>query len=316
MCMIDIQILKHALTLASTGNFTRAAKEVGISQPTLSRNIQKIERHLGTTLFVRSKNMVVPTPAGEKFLEQAKLVLFELNKLEMQAAEDQGLLKGEITIGAGTYPQELFLADILERVSKELPQVHIKVITCSWLEFVGELYNKEIDFFIGEKSLMGRERILETIPLQSKDFGCFFCRAAHPLLQADKIQFSDIFHYPFVGIQLSSRVTANFPASSPFGDMEGNGFRPRICCVSFPLQKKVVAVSDCIAIGHEAAIKTDIEQGILATIPLDIPALCTDYGITYLKKRELSQLDNAFIDIVLAVDKARLGSEYKQSSGK
>ncbi len=314
--MIDIQILKQALILASTGNFTRAAKEVGISQPTLSRNIQKLELHFGTTLFVRSKNRVVPTTAGEKFLEQAKLVLFELNKLERQAAEEQGLITGEITIGAGTYPQELFLADILARVSKELPSVHIKVIACSWLEFVGELYDKTMDFFIGEKSLMGRERILETIPLQSKDSGCLFCRADHPLLQADKIRFNDIFNYPFVGIQLSSRVTANFPASSSFGDMEGSTFRPRICCVSFPLQKKIVAASDCIAIGHEAAIKPEIEQGVLATIPLDIPILHTDYGITYLKKRELSQLDNMFIDIVLAVDKARLGREYKQSPGR
>jgi len=303
--MIDIQLLKHALILASAANFTRAAKELHISQSTLSRNIQKLEHHLGTSLFVRSKKMVVATPAGEKFLEQAKLVLFELNKLEVQAAEEQGLLTGEITIGVGTYPEELFLADILARASKELPLVHIKVISCSWLEFVGELYHKTMDFFIGEKSLMGRERTLETIPLQSKDYGCFFCRATHPLLQTGMIRLNDVFHYPFVGIQLTPRIIEKFPVSSSFGDIDGNALRPRICCVSFSLQKKIIAASDSIGIGNEAAIKPEIDQGILATIPLDIPTLYTDYGITFLKKRELSQLDNAFIDIVLAVDKAR-----------
>lgn len=306
--MINIQLLRHALTLASVANFTRAAKELQISQPTLSRNMQKLEKHLGTSLFVRSKNMVVATPAGEKFLSQAKVVLFELNKLEMQLAEEQEILTGEITIGVGTCPEELFLADILAQASKKLPYVRIKVITCSWLEFVGELYHKTIDFFIGEKSLMGKARILKTIPLQSKDYGCFFCRADHPLLQADKIQFTDVFQYPHVGIQLTPRIAAKFPASSSFGDMEGNIFKPRICCVSFALQKKIVAASDCIGIGNEAAIKPEIEQGLLATIPLDTPSIHTDYGITYLKKRELSQLDQTFIDIVLAVDKARLES--------
>ncbi len=306
--MIDIQLLEHALILATVGNFTRAAKELGVSQPTLSRNMQKLERHLGSSVFVRSKNMVVPTPAGEKFLKQAKMVLFELNKLEMQAAEEQGTVTGEITLGVGTYPEELFLADILARVSKELPLVHVKVITCSWFEFVNELYDRTMDFFIGEKSLMGRERILETIPLRSKDYGGFFCRSGHPLLQAKKIQLNDVFHYPYVGILQVPRIADKFPASSRFGDIEGNTFRPRISCISFALQKKVIAASDCIGIGNEGSIKSEIDQGILAMVPIDVPSIHSDYGITYLKKRELSQLDQRLIDIILDVDKTRFES--------
>src|SRR6516165_5846152 len=62
---IELRLLHCALVLAEHKNFARAAKAVNVSQPTLSRNIQEIERRIETQLFERGAGGVIPTDAGE-----------------------------------------------------------------------------------------------------------------------------------------------------------------------------------------------------------------------------------------------------------
>ena len=302
--MTDIKQLKYALTLAATGNYARAANELHISQPGLSRSIMKLEENLGIKLFVRSQNQTVPTPEGERILKQAHKVIFELKKLEAQVDEEKGILTGELIVGVGTYPEEFFLADILAEVARRLPNIHIKSITCSSIEFIARLYGKTLDFFIGEKSLVEKDRSLKSKALKTVDRGYFFCRADHQLLTISELQLEDICRYPFVGIHLPDRVASNLPISKSFGDFEGSLLRPRICCYSHHIQKKVVAASDCVGICSKSSIEEEIKKGVLAILPIET-GMITDYGICYLKNRKLSKLDKAFIDIVREVDKNR-----------
>lgn len=114
--MINFEHLRYALILESHGNFTRPSNELHISQPTLTRSIQKLEEQIDASLFVRSHSHIVPTDFGRKFLRQAEKILIEVEVLENQAAEEKGLLAGEVVIGTGIYPEEIFLADILAKI--------------------------------------------------------------------------------------------------------------------------------------------------------------------------------------------------------
>ena len=303
--MINLEHLNYALILASFGNFTRAANALHISQPTLTRSIQRLEEQIGAPIFVRSKEHIKPTSVGRKFLKHAKKVLSEVRKLETHTAQEQGVLTGEIVIGTGTYPEELFLADILSRISVELPMVHVKVVSCSSIEFIDQLHSATLDFFIGEKSLIEKDRNIHCVSLTSQDEGFFFCRYGHPILESDSLTIKSIVQYPYVGIHIPGRMTNNLPKSTPFGDLIGSLLRPRICCYSFALQKKVVASSNCIGICLPTSIEVEIKQKKLVIVPADIPEIYSDYGVSYLKNRELSELDNCIIDIIVDVDKKR-----------
>lgn len=70
--MFTYQQLQYALALASEGTFVAAAEFCGVSQPTLSMQIQKLESELGITLFDRSRQPIHPTPEGLLLLEQAR----------------------------------------------------------------------------------------------------------------------------------------------------------------------------------------------------------------------------------------------------
>ena len=75
--MTDRYMLRYFLAVAEAGNFSRAAKRVGVTQPTLSAGIAKLEGQLGARLFDRDKHNVALTPAGSRFLVRARRIAAE-----------------------------------------------------------------------------------------------------------------------------------------------------------------------------------------------------------------------------------------------
>jgi DNA-binding transcriptional LysR family regulator len=75
--MTDQYLLRYFLAVAELGNFSRAAERVGVTQPTLSAGIAKLEGQLGARLFDRDKRRVALTPAGSRFLARAKRIAAE-----------------------------------------------------------------------------------------------------------------------------------------------------------------------------------------------------------------------------------------------
>jgi DNA-binding transcriptional LysR family regulator len=73
--MIETRLLRNAIMLAEHRNFARAALALNISQPTLTRNIQTLENHIGARLFDRKTRTVLPTPVGEELLKHARLIV-------------------------------------------------------------------------------------------------------------------------------------------------------------------------------------------------------------------------------------------------
>jgi DNA-binding transcriptional LysR family regulator len=93
--MIDRYMLRYFLAVAESGNFSRAAKQVGVTQPTLSAGIAKLEKQLGARLFDRDTKRVALTPAGSRFLLRARRIAaeYELALQELQAAPEPKVLR-------------------------------------------------------------------------------------------------------------------------------------------------------------------------------------------------------------------------------
>ncbi|GGC08244.1 LysR family transcriptional regulator [Novosphingobium endophyticum] len=93
--MIDQYLLRYFLAVAENGNFSRAAKAVSVTQPTLSAGIAKLERELGARLFDRDRQGVALTPAGSRFLVRARRIAAEYEHalVELSEVQDPTLLR-------------------------------------------------------------------------------------------------------------------------------------------------------------------------------------------------------------------------------
>src|SRR5262245_60447562 len=96
---MEMHQLRYAVAVARTRNFSRAAEQCHVAQPSLSQQIQKLEEELGERLFDRMKREVKLTPPGEVFLRRAVRILEEVDAAKREAKDATDLLRGTITIG-------------------------------------------------------------------------------------------------------------------------------------------------------------------------------------------------------------------------
>ena len=89
--------LNYIIALEQTRNFTKAAKLCGISQPTLSMQIKKLEGELKIIIFDRSKKPIELTKIGSSIIKQAKKILLEVGKIDEIINTKKEVLKGQFT---------------------------------------------------------------------------------------------------------------------------------------------------------------------------------------------------------------------------
>src|ERR1043165_977857 len=97
---MEMHQLRYMVAIARSGNFSRAAEQCHVSQPSLSQQIQKLEDELGERLFDRMKRAAKLTAYGEAFLRRAVKILEEVDAAKREATDAKSLLQGTVTIGA------------------------------------------------------------------------------------------------------------------------------------------------------------------------------------------------------------------------
>jgi LysR family hydrogen peroxide-inducible transcriptional activator len=119
--------LSYAVAVDTHRHFSRAAEACGVSQPTLSTQLRKLERELGVEIFDRGRQPVEPTDLGRRVLSQARAVLREAARVEEVVEEGREEISGELRIGMlptlAPYVLPRFAADL----AREHPEVSLSV---------------------------------------------------------------------------------------------------------------------------------------------------------------------------------------------
>ena len=104
---MDIRILRYFLTVAKEQNFTKAAEQLNITQPTLSRQLAAFEEELGTALFIRESRSITLTEAGILLKRRALEIIDLEEKILDELKVKEGLIEGTITVGCGEFNEEI-----------------------------------------------------------------------------------------------------------------------------------------------------------------------------------------------------------------
>ncbi len=124
---MTITQLEYIVAVDTHRHFAKAAEKCFITQPTLSMQIQKLEEKLGSKIFDRSKQPVIPTEIGEEIIQQARIILNEVKKIDQLISDKQGILQGELKIGIIPTLAPYLLPLFLQPFLKKYPDVIIKV---------------------------------------------------------------------------------------------------------------------------------------------------------------------------------------------
>lgn len=125
---MDLRQYQYVLKVAELQNMTKAANELYITQPSLSHYIARVEEELGTRIFNRNTNPISLTPAGEKYVEIARMILSLNNRLRQEVSDIASEKRGVITVGMSHARASFFLPYVMPAFKERYPGIDIRTI--------------------------------------------------------------------------------------------------------------------------------------------------------------------------------------------
>jgi len=140
------QDILYFLEIEKTLNISRAAERLGISQPSLSLSIQKLEYQIGTPLLIRSKTGVQLTKSGKNFIKKSKLLLQQWEELKKHVHEEEHTISGRFSIGCHASVALYTLPVFLPALLKQNLKLDISLEHNLSRKITNQVINFEIDF--------------------------------------------------------------------------------------------------------------------------------------------------------------------------
>lgn len=264
--MLDLTKLRYLTTLAQRSNYARAAEELGISQPALTRTIQTLESQLGFRLFDRDRSGVSLTPQGKDFADRAAVLVANAEDLERHAVLTTSGKSGRVRFGIAPMPASALLAGVLIDRIVEAPHLVNDVVVKNVEALWPLLTSGEIEFFVSAEGQVPdappvRVSALGTFPVS------FLVRKEHPLLtRSDASE-----RYP---VLISNHRNVALPP-----DLQDRTIHPPHVIEDFGTLSALTASTDAIWISSAYAVSMEMSNNILAELPVDHPPGRSEYRI-------------------------------------
>lgn len=301
--------LEMIVAIDTHRSFHRAARALGIAQPSLTRALQVLELELGVRLFERGKSDCEPTEYGRIMLNRSRRILTEMAEAKREIALLQGLEVGEFRIGAGSYATQLWLGVAIGQLSAAHPRLKVHSTERPWYQLADALMASEIDVAVGEASELSDYPDIVVSRLSRRQ-GTFLCRAGHPLLQRTSLTIDDIARFPLAAPVLPRRIAAHFPAGSALGSLIDGGpsFQPAILCESLVGIADLVEFSDALGVVPFAAVARMNKRPGVAVLPFEAPWLYTEQAVLWRRDRMPHPALKTFRDAARRCESALNGS--------
>ncbi len=187
--MITLTQLEYIVAVDTYRHFGKAAESCFITQPTLSMQIKKMEEDLEIIIFDRSKQPLIPTDVGQRFIEQARIVLKQAEELNNIVQDHKNQVTGLLRIGIIPTLAPYLLPVFIGRYKRKYPNIFIKVVESTTAEIIQLLHKDLIDVGILVTPLR-EEKILEK-PIFYEEM-LVYMNPESPLYKKPEITLEDI----------------------------------------------------------------------------------------------------------------------------
>ncbi|KHT49547.1 LysR family transcriptional regulator [Vibrio sinaloensis] len=285
---MDLKRLHYFNQLAKTGNFTKAADQLGIAQSALSTSVKKLEQQLGLKLVNRTERQMSLTAEGQVLLRHAKIILEDVEQAEKELQELKGLTSGVIKFGAPAMLASYFLPDALEQFKKAYPGIQINIHEAGTATLAQMLVNGELDLALirGDRE---HEQIRQSLLAQDQIAACV--PISHPFAKRSAITLDEFCQQPLVlfknGYFLRETVNSYCQQNKLTPQVH---FETNLPELLKSMVRRQVGIGTCLPI----LVADDPE---LKAIPFD-PPIPLQLGIGWKSSHYLSTAAKAFVDFL------------------
>ena len=194
--LIDLSLYKLFYLVCQNGSFSKTARMLDLTQPSVSYNIKKLEDELGVTLFERGNSLIM-TPEAEELLPYVEEALNSLRNGERKINDLVNLKKGQITVGIPSHIGAFLLTDIIKKFTKNYPNIKIEVVCKSTKELFNLLTLNKLDILIDCSPL--EENLSDFVVKKiSKEKCALACNRNNKSLLGKKIDLNEVVKFPLI----------------------------------------------------------------------------------------------------------------------
>ena len=276
--MTGVQV-RALIALSEVGNFTLAARLVGISQPSLHRAARDLEHIAGVVLFDKTRRGIELTSAAESLAFHCRLAMAELSQGYDELEEWKGSDSGSIVVGTMPLARTFMLPTAVNALTRERPAIHMKLVDGPYEDLLNGLRHGAIDMLVG--ALRHPHPVDDVVqePI-FHDPLAIVGRTGHPLGRDARPDLEELADFPWVVPRSGTPTRACFEKM-----FQGSGYYPSgvIESSSLILIRGLLTASDRLTIISLHQIRHEKQFGLLAPLRFDLAATSRPIGLTVRK---------------------------------
>ena len=257
---MTIRHLKIFTTVADLGGMSKAAKELHITQPSISQAIAELEKYYGVKLFERLSQKIYLTKEGELMLSFSRHILDSFE--QMEAAMNQAVEKSSLRIGCSVSVGTCLIEEILDEAKERIPQCQISVIVTNSSEIEQLILANEVDVGIVEGILKNKDLVITPV---CEDELVLVCNMNHPLAKETMVTLDML-----QGQDYASRESGSAERNQYEKLFEDSGLQLNrvFCSTNTEAIKNAVIHGRGIAVFSRRMVKQEVEHGEMVVIPV------------------------------------------------
>ncbi len=293
--MLDLHRLKIFKKVAEMKSYTIAAKELYLTQPTVSQHIAQLEEYIGSKVFDRTSKEVLLTREGEILCKFAKKIIALTDEAEQTIKLYKGLKSGHIVIGASTIPGEYIIPSMLGRFRTAYPGINSSIRIGDTEEIIQLLIDYSVD--IGIVGAKVENRQIDYTPFD-KDELIIIVPSNHKWNKNSAVSTDEIVEEPFVLREKGSGTRITFERA-----IEKQGVNPQHLKVTAEMGsstavKQAVKAGLGVSVISKKAVTEELKYKLIKGLTVKGVDLTRPFYVIQNRKRTQSPLCRAFVDFI------------------
>lgn len=294
---VNYELYKTFYSVAKNKNITKAAHELMISQPAVSKSIKTLEDQVGCTLFIRNKYGVSLTEEGETFYKNIKPAIEMIEHAEETLQETLNLDYGTLSIGVSNTLTRKYLLPYIKKFHEQYPRIKIKISTSPTFELITQARNGLIDFIILNLPYQLPSDFKEATLKEVND--CFIASKDWKELKGKTIPLKEMNNYPLILIAKGSNTRIFL---DDFCEKNNIMLSPEMELASHSLVTAFTKIGLGIGYATKEFLKKDLKEQTLFEIKTTPTIPPRQIGATYLKQKQLNKASLTFLNLLKEIE--------------